>query len=572
MALQGAPGGLTDIEIANIDDLFDVTITTPTSGQTLVYQGNGIWINASAALAAGTVTSAGVVGLNGITVAGSPINSEGVFTLGLLDITPRAITASGKYTGTTGAFSGLVSADGGVKATTVSADSISVTGDINAAAGRVFASAATLTGKFTGATAVFSGLVSADSGIKTTTVSADSVSTTGDINAATGRLTVSAATVTSKLTGATASFSGLVSADAGIKTTTVSADSLGVTGDINAAAGRITVSAATITGKLTGQAASFSSKVSADGGLNATTVSAASIGVTGDINAAAGRVLASAMTLTGLLTGQAGSFSSTVSASNLGGSNTGDVTVAGQGYITLTGQRVSAGLIGNANMANMNAVTMKANATTSAAVPADVSFSTFLDAAVSGAQGDIIYRGAATWVRLAAGTSGQYLQTLGVSANPAWNTVAGTGTVTSVSAGAGITASTNPITTTGDIRLDTSAKNSWTAQQGFAAATLTDASAVAWNLTSQQVAKLTRAISGTAQMSDPTNMVNGNTYILWVQKASANTATLTFTSSYRWPGSTAPILTTTSGAVDIFTFVCITSVMYGTFVQNYSQP
>lgn len=38
----------------------------------------------------------------------------------------------------------------------------------------------------------------------------------------------------------------------------------------------------------------------------------------------------------------------------------------------------------------------------------------------SEAQGDILYRGASNWTRLAAGTSGQFLKTLGAAANPAW--------------------------------------------------------------------------------------------------------------------------------------------------------
>lgn len=560
---------------------------TPPDNTALTYNASAAqWEFVSAGTGSGTVTSAGFAGLNGVSIAGSPITTQGVVTISLVDITPHDVTVSGalvvsgKTTGAAAVFSGKVSADGGISTTTVSGASINVTGDILAATGRVTASAATLTGKLTGVAAAFSGIVSADAGLNTTTVSANSINLTGDILAAGGRITVSAATITGKLTGQAASFSSKVSADGGLNTTTVSAASIGVTGDINAATGRILASAATITGLLTGAAASFSGIVSANAGLNSTTgnfsgiVSGASINLTGDLLAATGRVTASAMTLTALLTGQAASFSSTVSGSNLQGTNTGDVTVAGQGYITLTGQRVSAGLIANSNMANMNAVTMKANATTSAALPADVSLSTFLDAVVSGTQGDILYRNASTWTKLPAGSTGQFLTTGGVSANVSWTAGASLlgGTVTSVSGGAGLTFSTNPITVVGDIRLDTSAKNNWTAQQGFVAATLTDASAVSWNLTSQQVARLTRNISGTAQLSDPTNMQNGNTYILHVTKGSANTATLTFTSAYRWPGSTAPTLTATSGAVDIFTFVCIASVMYGSYTQNYSQP
>jgi hypothetical protein len=41
----------------------------------------------------------------------------------------------------------------------------------------------------------------------------------------------------------------------------------------------------------------------------------------------------------------------------------------------------------------------------------------------SQAQGDLLYRGASAWVRLAAGTSGQLLRTNGAAANPSWQSV-----------------------------------------------------------------------------------------------------------------------------------------------------
>ena len=48
----------------------------------------------------------------------------------------------------------------------------------------------------------------------------------------------------------------------------------------------------------------------------------------------------------------------------------------------------------------------------------------FIDLA-SAAQGDVLYHNGSSYVRLGAGTSGQYLQTAGAGANPAWATVAG---------------------------------------------------------------------------------------------------------------------------------------------------
>jgi len=53
-----------------------------------------------------------------------------------------------------------------------------------------------------------------------------------------------------------------------------------------------------------------------------------------------------------------------------------------------------------------------------------------LDFVGSAAQGDILYRGASTWTRLAAGTSGHYLKTLGSGANPEWAAVGAGGTKT----------------------------------------------------------------------------------------------------------------------------------------------
>lgn len=221
--------------------------------------------------------SVAVSGKNGIGVAGSPITSAGTIDLSLGDITPSSISTG------TGVFSGKVSANG-VNTTTVSAASIGVTGDINSG-GRITTSAATISALLTGNTASFSGIVSVS-----------------QLNV-TNQVTTSAATITAKLTGATAVFSGKVSADGGLNTTTVSAASIGTTGDI-VSNGRVTTSAATITALLTGNTANFSGIVSAL-----------------DLNVA-NTVKASAANITSLLTGNTASFGGIVSASDLNVTNT----------------------------------------------------------------------------------------------------------------------------------------------------------------------------------------------------------------------------------------------------------
>lgn len=52
----------------------------------------------------------------------------------------------------------------------------------------------------------------------------------------------------------------------------------------------------------------------------------------------------------------------------------------------------------------------------------ECTLSAILDMVGSAARGDILFRGASTWTRLAAGTSGQFLQTQGSSADPQWAT------------------------------------------------------------------------------------------------------------------------------------------------------
>lgn len=75
--------------------------------------------------------------------------------------------------------------------------------------------------------------------------------------------------------------------------------------------------------------------------------------------------------------------------------------------------------------------------------------------AISGCStwGDMLFRGTAGWVCLAPGTSGQLLKSGGAAADISWTTASGTGTVTSVACGSGLTCSTAPITATGTISI-----------------------------------------------------------------------------------------------------------------------
>jgi hypothetical protein len=74
-----------------------------------------------------------------------------------------------------------------------------------------------------------------------------------------------------------------------------------------------------------------------------------------------------------------------------------------------------------------------------------------IDATTGSTQGQVLYRSGTVWTALSPGTSGQVLTTNGAAANPSWTAVGGTGTVTNVATGSGLTG--GPITTTGTIAL-----------------------------------------------------------------------------------------------------------------------
>jgi len=66
-------------------------------------------------------------------------------------------------------------------------------------------------------------------------------------------------------------------------------------------------------------------------------------------------------------------------------------------------------------------------ATAGAGAGEELTLTQVLDLVGSAAQGDILYRGASSWTRLGAGTSGQYLKTQGAAADPVWATVSASG-------------------------------------------------------------------------------------------------------------------------------------------------
>ena len=116
-------------------------------------------------------------------------------------------------------------------------------------------------------------------------------------------------------------------------------------------------------------------------------------------------------------------------------------------------------LVGNAtgsitvSLAAIASHDILSNITSGSAAPIANTLTATIDAAIGNTQGNILYRNATGWVVLAPGTAGEALISGGAATNISWGPIAGSGTVTSLTSGTGITLSPSTITTTGSISI-----------------------------------------------------------------------------------------------------------------------
>ena len=95
--------------------------------------------------------------------------------------------------------------------------------------------------------------------------------------------------------------------------------------------------------------------------------------------------------------------------------------------------------------------------------------------------------------------------------------------------------------------------------------TLTDGATISWDVSAGQIATVT--LGGNRTMAAPTNL-KVTTYLLHVIQDGTGSRTLTWNAIFKWPAGTAPPLTTTAAARDIFSFVSDGTNLYGSFLPN----
>jgi len=101
----------------------------------------------------------------------------------------------------------------------------------------------------------------------------------------------------------------------------------------------------------------------------------------------------------------------------------------------------------------------------------------------------------------------------------------------------------------------------WTAQQNFNNTALTFDATQDWALTANQVTTLT--LTANTIFDAPTQMVDGSFYsILIIQDGTGSRTASWPTATFKWAAGTAPVLTTTASAKDLFVFRSNGTLMY----------
>lgn len=98
--------------------------------------------------------------------------------------------------------------------------------------------------------------------------------------------------------------------------------------------------------------------------------------------------------------------------------------------------------------------------------------------------------------------------------------------------------------------------------------TLTDGATIAWNTLTAPVATVT--LAGNRTLGAPTNLRAGATHVLFIKQGATGGRTLAFNAAFKFPGGTAPVLSTAANAVDVLSCVTDGTSMFAVLQKGFA--
>lgn len=304
-------------------------------------------------------------------------------------------------------------------------------------------------------------------------------------------------------------------------------------------------------------------------------------GVTNDVTAAKLNALVADATPTANLslnstTGTIANFTSSTVNATLGTLTTGVIGTGTFGSTTSTAATITSGTIPNLTAGT----TISTVATITTGTIPTLTAGTTISTAATITTGTIPTLTAGTTTSTSANITSATITTGTIPTLTIGSTTATAGTITTLNSTTG-TITNLSTTLTGDMTISQGTATAGTrlavlntAQQysrahNFSATSLAITSGtIPWDLSQNQVASL--SVTTNSTLNNPTNAVNGATYVLIVTQGTAGNNTLSFGTAYKFPGGTAPSLSTGSSQVDVLSFVSNGTLLYGVTSQNFS--
>lgn len=97
---------------------------------------------------------------------------------------------------------------------------------------------------------------------------------------------------------------------------------------------------------------------------------------------------------------------------------------------------------------------------------------------------------------------------------------------------------------------------------------LTDAVSIATDCNTGSIFTVT--LGGNRTLANPTNIVNGATYLWVIMQDGTGSRTLAYGNKFKWPGASVPVLSTAIGAVDIISAVAHGGNVYAAIQQAFA--